>query len=71
MKISEYIAELQAIAAEHGDLDVEVNDWRNARVLADSPGIAYRKILQGRETKPGFWHSGIPTARKGAKVCRL
>jgi hypothetical protein len=76
MKISEYIGVLQAIAAEHGDLEVEIMDAMENRVTARPPSLAYRAILKPRERKPAFyeWYRYAPNAeteRKGEAVCRI
>ena len=71
MKISDYIAELQTIMAEHGDLEVETLNYSGYRVSASEPDIAFRKILVGRQSKPDFWWRGEGEDRKGEKVCRV
>jgi hypothetical protein len=72
MKISEYVAALNALAAEHGDLDVETFDVSCNRVPAAPPRIEYRRILDSRKTKQKFWDrhtTGL--AHRGDKVCAV
>ena len=71
MKITDYIAALQAIHDEHGDLDVENLTVRLDRVTSSAPEIDFRKILKGRESKPCFFYSCDDADRKGEKVCRI
>ena len=75
MNISEFVAELEAIKAEHGDLDVETYDAIGYRKEAWKPEIAYRLILKGREHSPRFWNAYLPAeereSRKGTKVCKV
>lgn len=70
MKISEYVAELEKIREEHGDLEVEKEIDRYERITARSPTVAYRMILRGRERIPRFWlyEEGD---RRGEKVVKV
>jgi hypothetical protein len=72
MKISEYIQLLQAMQAEHGDLQVDCYGNRG-RTEAGPPEIAYRKVLSKRESRPDFWNDWYTgdQGKKGEKVCRL
>jgi hypothetical protein len=71
MKISEYIGILQAIAAEHGDLEVDTLGGFGERRPAAPPRLAYRLILNGRQSKPRFWSSYADHEDyKGQPVCR-
>jgi hypothetical protein len=71
MILSDYIKALQAIEAEHGDLEVETffHDW--SRRTAPNPGIAFAKILRHRERRAEFWHSLHGNEQKGQKVVRV
>lgn len=67
MRISELIAHLQSIQAEHGDLECDAIT-QNGREQLTFPAIAYRKILKGREWRSGFWWPSDGESRKGDKV---
>ena len=69
MTISEYIRELEAIRAEHGELEIETYGLSCGRCPASTPTIAYKKILAGRQRRPAFWSYDLKT--KGEKVVRV
>ena len=71
MKISEYVQALEAIEAEHGDLEVETEaPW--GRGGARHPEVAFRRILTGRKSRPSFWYPLDPSlSEKGEKVVRV
>ena len=71
MTITQYIAHLQYIREEHGELEVEKYGVCNERQSAPPPLIGYRKILSKRESKPCFWYSGLTEEQKGEKVVKL
>jgi hypothetical protein len=72
MKISEYIGILQAIAAEHGDLEVETFAGYGERLTARPPRLEYRAILTGWERGPRFWSPHIDhESKKGEAVCLI
>lgn len=68
MKISEYIAKLEAIKAEHGDLPVDTLGGDGRHEITYGPAVGFRKILKGRESRPGFWSDYMPIDQKGEKV---
>jgi hypothetical protein len=72
MKISEYVAELEKIREEHGDLEVEKTAPGVAmgRVAAEGPCVRHRLILPRGERKPRFWFYQEDD-RKGEKVVDL
>jgi hypothetical protein len=67
MKASEFIAQIEAFIAEHGDLEVETYGAQGTRETHLGPQLAYRKLLRGRERNPAFaWldeHRGEPVCR--------
>ena len=73
MILSDYIKALQAIEAEHGDLEVQTEFCDQARVEAGKPKVAFALVLKGRESKPRFWLDWFSDHkdRKGQKVVRL
>lgn len=71
MRISEYIAALEAIKAEHGDLEVETTGFDLQRIAARKPEIEFRKILSGRNRSPRFWNTWNGDAAKGEMVVRV
>lgn len=73
MKVSEFIAALEAFKAEHGDLEVETERFNaQKRCTHDGPELAHRKVLRGREHKPAFYRGyGEPPETKGDPVCEL
>ncbi len=76
MKISELISALEYMLKEHGDLDVETTSFDGSRVRVNTPKLAHRAKLRGRESKPRFaeWYShekDYQANRKGDPVCRL
>ena len=72
MKISEYIAELEKIKAEVGDVEVQTEGY-GGRIEAYAPSIQYALILSGRQHKPRFWskHAECGDKCKGGVVCRI
>lgn len=71
MKISEYIDALEAIRREHGDLEVDSNNYYG-RDSARAPTTGYRKILKKRQTREEFWSPyGCDPDQKGEKVVRI
>ena len=70
MILSDYIKALQAIEAEHGDLEVETFFVDGSRRTAPKPEIDFRKILSPRQHKPAFWSATNPET-KGQKVVRV
>lgn len=70
MKISEYIAKLESIKAEHGDLEVETN-MGMSRWPVWVPVVAHKLILGKRERTPRFWMEWDGEERKGEKVVRV
>jgi hypothetical protein len=72
VKITEYIAALETIKAEHGDLEVQTLVLGFGRAAASSPRVAYKQVLRGRESKPCFaYEREQDPTRIGAKVCRI
>jgi hypothetical protein len=71
MTISQLITALQAIQQEHGDLEVDTTGFDCRRTSQQAPEIAYRKVLQGRESRPAFFHKLDGESRRGDKVVRL
>lgn len=71
MNIRELIEKLEALEAEHGNLPCETWNVATDRVPQRSPEVAYRKILVGRQTKPGFWSNFNAISQRGEKVVRL
>ena len=75
MRISEYIAALETIKAEHGDLEIDTDSYNGARISARPPEIAYRQVLKPRESKPVFWRDFSGHWRlqheRGEKVVRV
>jgi hypothetical protein len=71
MKISEYIAALETIKAEHGDLEVQTHSGYG-RSEARDPKLAYEMVLKGRESSPRFCGEyERDESRRGEKVCRV
>ena len=79
MKISEYIAELQKLQDEHGDLDV-YGEIRNSRVEIDDPEIAFARINTDKkswEVERDKFFKDDPTTypdsddKKGEKVVKI
>lgn len=71
MKISEYIAKLSEIQAQHGDLEVD-EEFITGRRSAQGPVVAYRRIMNNRQRRPAFWSEyGDDPASKGQKVVRV
>lgn len=71
MKISEYIAALESIRSQHGDIEVQKSGTLGDRETAPEPKLAHALTLKGRETKPRFWCGGKDESRKGEPVCRV
>lgn len=71
MKISEYIASLETIKAEHGDLEIDCYNPYRGRMEARDPVIQYRRILKPRERRDEFWNTWDGGDRKGDKVVRV
>ena len=71
MTISEYIAHLEGMKAQHGDLEVETVGLHFERETASKPVVAYRKILGKRERSSKFYSSYDPLDQRGEKVCRI
>jgi len=55
MTISEYITKLEALRAEHGDIEVESMAPDCSRREAPAPSAQHKKILAGRQHKSMFW----------------
>lgn len=71
MRISDFVQKLQAMQAEHGDLEVETDNVFG-RVSHGGPEVAYRKVLAKRERKACFWSGGSwEKGQQGDKVCRI
>lgn len=70
MKSSEYRAALKALEAEHGDLEVEKDNYWG-RSCAPPPKIDYRKILDKREKKDRFWYDFESIEKRGEKCIRV
>lgn len=70
MKISEYIAELEKVMEEVGDVEVQKDEGFGRRD-ARKPSVAYALILKGREHKLRFWNKYEGEDRKGGVVCRI
>lgn len=64
MKVSEYIAALEALKAEHGDL--EVTTYMGGVYPAGIPVTAYRLLRTEK-----YWHELHNESRKGEKVIRV
>ena len=64
---------LEALLQEHGDLEVETNDFNARRVKARAPFVGYKLILLTNQSVDRFWASYVPGAetRKGEKVIKL
>jgi hypothetical protein len=71
MTITEYIAKLEAIRAEHGELLVDTFRGSGIRTEAPDPRVAYRKILSPRESRPSFWDQTDGLTKKGSKVVQV
>jgi hypothetical protein len=71
MILSDYIKALQAIEAEHGDLEVETLFPDGSRRTVPNPGIEFAKILGRRESRAEFWRSWHGEERKGKRVVRV
>ena len=71
MKLKAYIDHLETLYLKHGDLDVDTLT-SSGREPARPPTLAYRKVLQGRERRPGFWSMGAGhEERKGEQVVKI
>lgn len=72
MKITEYMACLQAIFNEHGDLEVEtLSRLTDSRIPHIGPTVTHVRVLQGNERKARFVLGSDPKWRHGKKVCRV
>lgn len=71
MKLNVFIAKLRQIKNEHGNLEVDTDDQNGARISHAGPTVAFRKILEGRETKPKFFTDSDLNSKRGDKVCRV
>lgn len=71
MRISEYIAALEAIKAEHGDLEVQKHNFAGHRVQVTGPKIAFTLGPEGQESYPRFWSTWNGDAAKGEMVVRV
>ncbi len=72
MKITEFMACLQAILIEHGDLDVEtLSRTIDSRIEHPGPKATHVRILQSNEKRPRFVLNSDPVWRRGKKVCRI
>jgi hypothetical protein len=71
MLASEYIAILQALVAEHGDLEVNTLRHNGERTKPPKPALAYCGILRGRERNARFWQTWDDEELRGEKVIRL
>lgn len=73
MKISEFIERLEAIKAEHGDLEVDTYDGYGVREQHSGPEIAFRKVLSMTEFDADFWggEEWEDAGCKGEKVCKV
>ena len=69
MTITNYIEKLEALRAEHGDIEVETYGVRGDRVTIADPILAFRKIL-GSQRTPAFWSRYDPPEMQGEKVVR-
>ena len=70
MKISEYIAALESLKLEHGDLKVETQGY-NSRAEAPLPKLAYCKLLNKRQRNECFWYDFEDEKYRGEKVVRV
>lgn len=73
MKITELINSLQQLLDEHGDLEICTFSYNGGRANIHTPSIAYKKILNKRESMEKFWYDGGKGTleQKGEKVVRL
>jgi hypothetical protein len=74
MNITNYIEKLEALRAEHGDIEVETYGVRGDRVTVADPILAFRKTLGSHQRTPAFWSRYDPPetrGEKGEKVVRL
>ncbi len=71
MNLTEYIAALQKLLAQHGDLPVETQGPMGHREPARPPQLAHRQVMMGRETKQRFCWSDDKPERKGDPVIRV
>jgi hypothetical protein len=75
MKASEYITVLQALVAEHGDIEVRMQDFRCSAKIAMAPKVSFLRIPKGRESITRIWHewdkSSCDENNKGEKVITL
>lgn len=74
MMLDDYIAHLQRVRAEHGNLRVQRWSAAKARHNAPAPEVAYAMVRDvGRKLLvPSFWQSGFdPESAKGPAVVRV
>jgi hypothetical protein len=75
MKASEYIKQIEALIAEHGDLEVMtygMSQMANAAMSAYAPQLAYKAILNSRERQEKFYSQYCDEpSRKGEKVIKI
>ena len=72
MKITEFMACLQAILDEHGDLEVDtMSRITDSRVMHTGPVATYVRVLQDNERRARFVLGSDPKWRRGKKVCRI
>ena len=68
----DYIAELQSIAAQHGNIPVEKWLPAKGRHGAPAPRIAYRRNYpRGQQRTPAFWNEHDTEAQRGEMVVRI
>lgn len=70
MRASDYIRALEAIVAEHGDVEVDTFGLMG-RSVANAPKIAFRKILTRVQRRDVFWAPWDPPEQKGDKVIQI
>ena len=68
MRVSELLIELELFLARHGDMDVETLRIDGHRAPHIGPRLDHKKVLSGRESRPGFATS---QENQGEPVCRM
>jgi hypothetical protein len=68
MKATEFIAELQKLIEEHGDLEVDTFDTSFGRRPCRVPRVRNRLILKGRQRTPALWNELASEDCKGEAV---
>jgi hypothetical protein len=71
MKVSEYIAQLQALQNAEGDVEVVAYGFNGGIVPVKAPETKYLRIMTKRESVQRVWGAYDGEAQKGEKVVQI